>query len=86
MTERVDTSRKDAAATKWYALAPQEVQERLAVDPAQGLSAAKAQELLRQNGPNALPAEPTVPGWQQFCPSTGATCRSSSWRRLSPRC
>ena len=58
--------RKDAAATKWYALAPQEVQERLAVDPAQGLSAAKAQELLRQNGPNALPAEPTVPGWQQF--------------------
>ena len=34
--------------------------------PAQGLSAAKAAELLEENGPNALPAEATMPGWKQF--------------------
>ena len=40
--------------------------ERLDVDPAEGLSAAKAAALLEKNGPNALPAEATVPGWKQF--------------------
>ena len=39
---------------------------RLDVDPAEGLSAASAAELLQKNGPNALPAEATVPGWKQF--------------------
>ena len=40
--------------------------KRLDVDPAKGLSAAKAAELLKTNGPNALPAEAAVPGWTRF--------------------
>ena len=40
--------------------------KKLDVDPTAGLSAAKAAELLKKNGPNALPAEATVPGWRQF--------------------
>ena len=50
------------SATGWYALTPEDVAKRLDVDPAKGLSAAKAAELLATNGPNALPAEATVPG------------------------
>ena len=56
----------DALATAWYAATPEEVTTKLDVDPAKGLSAAKAAELLTKNGPNALPAEATVPGWRQF--------------------
>ena len=67
MTEKPSTrARTMAAATAWYALTPEDVAKRLDVDPAQGLSAAKAAELLQKNGPNALPAEATVPGWKQF--------------------
>ncbi len=66
MSEDLDTSRDDASATAWYALGPEEVAKRLDVDAAHGLSAARAAELLQANGPNALPAEPTVPGWKQF--------------------
>ena len=39
---------------------------RLGVDPARGLTAASAAQRLQQNGPNALPAEKTVPGWRRF--------------------
>ena len=39
---------------------------KLGVDPASGLSAAKAAELLKTNGPNALPAEKPPPGWRLF--------------------
>src|SRR6185436_12527151 len=56
----------DALATGWYAMTTEEVTTKLDVDPAKGLSAAKAAELLTKNGPNALPAEATVPGWRQF--------------------
>src|SRR5579872_2403216 len=56
----------DTSATPWYAQAPEEVARRLDVDPARGLSAAKAAELLQTNGPNALPAEAAVPSWKQF--------------------
>ncbi len=67
MTESpVAPSGSDASATGSYALTPEELAKRLGVDPAQGLSAARAAELLQKNGPNALPAEATVPGWQQF--------------------
>ena len=67
MTESpVARSASDAPVRDWYALTPEEVARRLDVDPAQGLSAARAAELLEKNGPNALPAEATVPGWQQF--------------------
>ncbi len=56
----------DVSATPLFALEPDEVSKRLGVDPATGLSAVKAAELLKMNGPNALPAEPAVPGWKQF--------------------
>ncbi len=51
---------------KWYALSPEDVASRLTVDPASGLSAAKAAELLKTNGLNALPAEKSPPAWHQF--------------------
>ncbi len=54
------------APTGWYALTPDDVARRLDVDPDLGLSTAKAAALLQTNGPNALPAEPTTPGWEQF--------------------
>jgi len=54
------------ASTRWYALSGDEVAKRLTVDPASGLGAAKAAELLVQDGPNALPAEKSVPGWRRF--------------------
>ena len=47
MTDNVQ-SRDDASATAWYALTPEDVATRLDVDPAQGLSAANAAELLQQ--------------------------------------
>ena len=65
-----DTSQVSAgtggSTEKWYALSADDVAKRLDVEPAKGLSAAKAAELLQKNGPNALPAEATVPGWKQF--------------------
>ena len=62
----VDPTTGAVPATGWYALTPEDVAKKLDVDPAQGLSAARAAELLQQNGPNALPAEATTPVWQQF--------------------
>src|SRR5664279_2641912 len=53
-------------AARWYALSPDAAASRLGVDPTLGLSAATAAQRLRQNGPNALPAEKTVPGWRRF--------------------
>ncbi len=55
-----------ASAARWYSLSPEETAKGLGVDPASGLSAAKAAELLRKHGPNALPAEQTVPEWRRF--------------------
>ena len=54
------------ATERWYALAADDAAKRLGVDPAKGLSAAKAAELLQKNGPNALPAEKPTPGWRRF--------------------
>ena len=59
MTSQV-SSKTTTAATRWYALAAEDVAGQLGVDAAGGLSAAKAAERLRQNGPNALPAEKTL--------------------------
>ncbi len=55
-----------APADAWYARSPEEVIARFDVDPDAGLPAAKAAELLQQNGPNALPAEKPKPGWRRF--------------------
>ena len=45
------------AGERWYALDPADIAARLSVDPAAGLSAARAADLLAKNGPNALPVE-----------------------------
>jgi Ca2+-transporting ATPase len=73
MTDKPTTSSKGEApasaggpAEKWYALSPDDVVQRLGVDTAGGHSAAKAAELLKTNGPNALPAEKPPPGWTLF--------------------
>src|SRR4051812_8281299 len=54
------------SADKWYALSPDAVVERLGVDPAIGLDASAAAEMLQTDGPNALPAEAGIPGWRRF--------------------
>ncbi|NLE21326.1 MAG: HAD-IC family P-type ATPase [Actinobacteria bacterium] len=54
------------SAERWYALSAEEVAARFGVDPAVGLSAARAADLLQKDGPNALPAEKGVPGWRRF--------------------
>ena len=53
-------------ADRWYALSPEEAAQRLGVDPATGLTAAHASELLTKNGPNVLPEEKPEPGWRRF--------------------
>ena len=50
----------------WYTRPAAEVIAALQVDPAAGLSAARARELLDANGPNALPEEKAKPGWRRF--------------------
>src|SRR5271166_2217323 len=47
-----------SAGEHWYGLSAEEVTARLGVDPAAGLSAVRAAELLAKDGPNALPVEP----------------------------
>ncbi|KUO13907.1 cation-translocating P-type ATPase [Streptomyces sp. DSM 15324] len=55
-----------AGDRSWYALPPDEVASALGAEPERGLSADRAAELLRANGPNALPEEQPVPGWRRF--------------------
>jgi Ca2+-transporting ATPase len=50
----------------WYARSADEVSVALGVDPAAGLSASRAAELLTADGPNALPEEKPKPGWLRF--------------------
>jgi P-type Ca2+ transporter type 2C len=45
------------AAQNWYSRSTDDVVTALGVDPAVGLTAARAAELLAANGPNALPEE-----------------------------
>ena len=67
MAVQADTSGQPATASqRWYARSPDEVAGALDVDPASGLSSARAAELLRANGPNALPEEKPKPGWRRF--------------------
>jgi Ca2+-transporting ATPase len=60
------TTDTGAGTERWYALTPDEVAEKFGVDPANGVAAATAAERLQTDGPNALPAEKTVPGWRRF--------------------
>ncbi len=73
MTENTTVSGSGASpagdggrAERWYSLSPDEVARKVGVVPADGLSAARAAELLTKNGPNALPAEKPPPGWRAF--------------------
>jgi len=67
MAVQVDTAGSPTpAGGSWYARTPDAVAADLGVDPARGLSAARAAELLAANGPNALPEEKAKPGWQRF--------------------
>ena len=54
------------AVAAWYALSAEEVTTRLGVDPATGLGAARAAELLAKNGPNALPVEEPPSALRRF--------------------
>src|SRR6185437_10438773 len=67
MTVRAHAEEFQAApAGNWYARSPDEVAATLGVEPAAGLSAARAADLLAGNGPNALPEEKPEPGWLRF--------------------
>ncbi|MEU9075218.1 cation-transporting P-type ATPase [Kitasatospora sp. NPDC048538] len=68
MAEQADPSGAPTGAspTPWYARPPAEVAAALGVDPATGLTAARAAELLAAHGPNALPEEKARPGWLRF--------------------
>jgi Ca2+-transporting ATPase len=59
-------AKNEVSGRRWYALAPEEAAKDLGVDPTAGLSAADAAALLAKDGPNALPAEKSVPGWRRF--------------------
>jgi P-type Ca2+ transporter type 2C len=60
------TGQSTTAGRTWYSRSPDEVSAALGVDPASGLSASGAAELLAANGPNALPEEKPKPGWLRF--------------------
>jgi Ca2+-transporting ATPase len=67
MAVQADTTEQPAAGGQnWYSRSPAEVTAALGVDPAVGLTAARAAELLAANGPNALPEEKPKPGWRRF--------------------
>ena len=66
MTATEAQESRSAKAASWYSRTPEQVAADLEVDPATGLPAAKAAELLARNGPNALPEEKPKPGWRRF--------------------
>ena len=65
-TETHPTAPKAQNGDAWYRVQPDQLTARLGVDPATGLSAQRAAELLQRDGPNALPAEQSVPEWRRF--------------------
>ncbi|MFE7093744.1 cation-translocating P-type ATPase [Streptomyces erythrochromogenes] len=68
MTVRAESAggRPPAPGDAWYTRTPDQVVAAFGVDPAVGLSAARAAELLTAHGPNALPAEERTPAWRRF--------------------
>src|SRR5882724_1003351 len=66
MVTHTDVSPSPKSTQLWYAKAPDDVAQQLGVDPAVGLSQAKADALLRTNGPNALPEEKPRPFLLRF--------------------
>ena len=68
MTVRSDSVGEQPRASEdgWYARAPEDVVAAFGVNPAVGLSAARAAELLTAQGPNSLPEEKRTPAWRRF--------------------
>ncbi|MEU8926976.1 HAD-IC family P-type ATPase [Kitasatospora sp. NPDC048545] len=66
MSEQADLPGPQEPPDPWYARSPREVAAALGVDPATGLSSARAAELLAARGPNALPEEKARPDWLRF--------------------
>ncbi|MFD4657116.1 cation-translocating P-type ATPase [Kitasatospora sp. NPDC058444] len=66
MAEQPGPAGPQESPDPWYARPPREVASALGVDPATGLTAARAAELLAANGPNALPEEKARPDWLRF--------------------
>ncbi|MDX3117749.1 HAD-IC family P-type ATPase [Streptomyces scabiei] len=62
----VGTQQGASQRDRWYARSPEETAAALGVDPAVGLPAARAAELLAAHGPNALPEESRTPAWRRF--------------------
>jgi P-type Ca2+ transporter type 2C len=65
----VQTQAEGGQATggdRWYARTPDAVTAAFGVEVSQGLSAAKAAELLASHGPNALPVEQAKPALRRF--------------------
>ena len=67
MAVHADTAGQRATASRaWYASPADEVAAAFGVDPAAGLTAAQAAELLATDGPNTLAEEKPKPGWGRF--------------------
>ncbi|MFB8034195.1 cation-translocating P-type ATPase [Streptomyces sp. NPDC056004] len=68
MTVRSSSAGEQPRASEddWYACPPEEVTAAFGVDPAVGLSAARATQLLTAHGPNSLPEEKRPPAWRRF--------------------
>ena len=67
MAVQADAAGQPATVARdWHSRSPDEVTAALDVDPAAGLTAARAAELLNASGPNALPEEKPKPGWRRF--------------------
>jgi P-type Ca2+ transporter type 2C len=63
---QISQGQEAAYASHWYARPAAAVAKDFGVDPAAGLTAGRAAELLSANGPNALPEEKPKPGWRRF--------------------
>ncbi|MFC9758840.1 cation-translocating P-type ATPase [Streptomyces sp. NPDC056921] len=68
MTVRSSSAGEQPRASEddWYACPPEEATAAFGVDPAVGLSAARATQLLTAHGPNSLPEEKRPPAWRRF--------------------
>ncbi|MFJ5776914.1 cation-translocating P-type ATPase [Streptomyces sp. NPDC093094] len=64
--DSVGKSGRGVPGGEWYARSPEEAVTALGVDPAVGLTAARAAELRAAHGPNALPEEARTPTWRRF--------------------
>jgi Ca2+-transporting ATPase len=62
----VAEGRRADTGVPWYSRSPEAVASAFEVEPDTGLTAGKAAERLKANGPNALPAEKAKPGWRRF--------------------